>query len=344
MYLRILLSILVILAGPAQAMAGSVVIKLGTLAPEGSVWHDALLEVRQEWSNITNGDVELRIYAGGVLGGEAEMVRKMQRGGLDAVAITGAGLPHVDGSLDVLNIPLLFESYAELEYVRSRIAPKLERRLAKRRFKVLTWSDAGWVYFFTKSRVRTPDELRPVRLWISSGSPESERLFKQFGFNVVPLPVTDILTALQTGLVEAIDVPPLFALLDRSYQLVPYMIDLRWAPLNGATVLRAQSWRRIPPQHHDALLAAIRGVARVVQADIHHAGEEAIVEMQARGLEVVTLDSAVRAAWRREARAAYPALRENIGLPKLFDEVLRLAEEYKKKNPGGAMPGRTTQP
>jgi len=344
MYRRILLSIFVILAGPAQAMAGSVVIKLGTLAPEGSVWHDALLEARQEWSKITKGEVELRIYPSGVLGGEAEMVRKMQRGGLDAVAITGGGLPHIDGSLDVLNIPLLFDSYAELEYVRNRIAPELERRLAKRRFKVLAWSDAGWVYFFTRSPVRTPDELRPVRLWTSSGSPEAEKLFNQFGFNVVPLPATDILTALQTGLVEAIYVPPLFALLDRSYQLVPYMTDLRWAPLNGATVIRAQSWQRVPPQYHDALLAAIRGVARVVQADIHRAGEEAIVEMQARGLEVVTLDSAVRAAWHREARAAYPSLRESIGFPELFDEVLRLAEEYKKNNPGGAMPGRTTRP
>jgi TRAP-type C4-dicarboxylate transport system substrate-binding protein len=338
MYCRILLSVFLILAGSAQAMAGSVIIKLGTLAPEGSVWHDALLEARQEWSNITKGEVELRIYAGGVLGGEAEMVRKMQRGGLDAVAITGAGLPHIDGSLDVLNIPLLFDSYAELEYVRNRIAPELERRLAKRRFKVLTWSDAGWVYFFTKSPVRTPDELRPVRLWTSSG------LFKQFGFNVVPLPAIDILTALQTGLVEAIDVPPLFALLDRSYQLVPYMIDLRWAPLNAATVIRAQSWQRVPRQHHDALLAAIRGVARLVQADIRRAGEEAIAEMQVRGLEVVTLDGAIRAAWHREARTAYPALRESIGFPELFDEVLRLAEEYKKNNPGGAMPGRTTQP
>jgi hypothetical protein len=85
-------------------------------------------------------------------------------------------------------------------------------------------------------------------------------------------------------------------------------------------------------------------VARVVQADIHRAGEEAIVAMQVRGLEVVTLDSAVRAAWHREARATYPALRESIGFPALFDEVLRLAEEYKKNNPGGAMPGRTTQP
>jgi TRAP-type C4-dicarboxylate transport system substrate-binding protein len=344
MYRRTVLLMFLVLAGPAQSMAASIVIKLGTLAPEGSVWHDALLEVRQEWRDITGGEVELRIYAGGVLGGEAEMVRKLQRGSLDAVAITGAGLPHIDKSVDVLNIPLLFESYAELDHVRSRIAPELERRLAKRRFKVLTWSDAGWVYFFTKTPVRTPDELRPVRLWISSGAPEGEKLFRQFGFNVVPLPATDILTALQTGLVEAIDVPPLFALLDRSYQLVPHMTDLRWAPLNAATVIRAQPWKRVPARYHDALLAAIRKVARVAQAEIRRAGEQAIAEMQARGLEVVALDGAARAEWRREARAAYPALRETIGFPKLFDEVLRLAEEYKKAHPGSAMLGRGSQP
>lgn len=321
-------------AAMAPASADTIVIKLGTLAPEGSVWHDALLQVRQDWRDITDGQLELRIYAGGVLGGEDEMVRKLQRRSLDAVAITGAGLPHIDESVDVLNIPLLFDSYEELEYVRSGIAPELERNLARRDLKVLSWSDAGWIFFFARSPVRTPDDLRKLRLWISSGSPEDERAFREFGFNVVPLPATDMLTALQTGLAEAIDVPPLFALLDRSYQAAPYMTDLRWAPLNAATVISNQAWERIPAEYHDALLSSIRIIALETQAEIRNAGEQAIAEMRARGLTVVTLDYTTREAWRREARAAYPAMRGWSGDPRLFDEVLRLSEEYKAAHAG----------
>ncbi len=326
--LALFFSLLTLTAAAAEAR---VVVKLGTLAPEGSVWHDALLEVRQKWLAITEGEVELRIYAGGVLGGEDEMVRKLQRRSLDAVAISGGGLPHLEESLDVLNIPLLFESYEELDYVRARMAPELEKRLAQSGFKVLNWSDAGWAYFFTKTPVRTPDELRELRLWISSGAPEAEELFKKFGLRVVPLPVTDMLTGLQTGLVEAIDVPPLFALLDGSFRLASYMTDLRWAPVNGAVVISTRTWQKISARNHEALLTAIADTAGLAQAKIRQAGQESISEMRARGLQVVSLDGDTRALWRREAQAAYPALRANTGFPDLFDEVLRLAAEYKQR-------------
>jgi TRAP-type C4-dicarboxylate transport system substrate-binding protein len=324
----------VVLAGWAAQAESRVVVKIGTVAPEGSVWHDALLEVRQKWLAITAGEVELRIYPGGVLGGEDEMVRKLQRRSLDAVAISSGGLPHLDDSVEVLNIPLLFESYEELDYVRDRITPKLERRIEANGFKVLNWTDAGWVYFFTKSPVRTPDDLRRLRLWISSGAPEAEELFKSFGLRVVPLPVTDMLTGLQTGLIEAIDVPPLFVLLDGSYRLAGNMTDLRWAPVNGALVISSRTWQEIPERHHEALLESIRAISGVALAKIRESGEQSIAEMQARGLNVITLGPDELALWRREAEAAYPALRASTGHPELFDEVLRLSAEYKKAQRG----------
>lgn len=211
----VLLTCVLCLQLPAAGMA-QVVIKLGTVAPEGSAWHDALLTMRQQWRDISHGEVELRIYAGGVLGGEAAMVRKVQRHGLDAIAISGSGLPFIDSSVDCLNIPMLFASYEELDYVRNGIAAELEQRLAHKHFKVLSWAEGGWISFFTKVPVRTPDELRKLRLWTAAGNPEAEKLSKALGFQVVPLPETAMLTGLQTGLIDAIDVPPLFALLDRS--------------------------------------------------------------------------------------------------------------------------------
>jgi TRAP-type C4-dicarboxylate transport system substrate-binding protein len=325
---------IVLLALPAVGAQARIIVKLGTLAPEGSVWHDALLEVRQKWLAISDGEVELRIYAGGVLGGEDEMVRKLQRRSLDAVAISGGGLPHLDDSVDVLNIPLLFESYDELDFVRAKVAPDLEHRLEQRGYKVLNWSDAGWVYFFTKTPVRTPDDLRKLRLWISSGYPEAEKLLKEFGLRVVPLPVTDMLTGLQTGLVEAIDVPPLFALLDRSYEVAGYMTDLPWAPVNGAIVISSSAWENIPAEFHDALQEAINAVAEVAQTKIRQSGIDSIAEMQARGLNIVPLDAEALALWRREAQAAYPALRKSSSMPELFDQVLRFSAEYKQAQEG----------
>jgi TRAP-type C4-dicarboxylate transport system substrate-binding protein len=317
-------SLAAVLSGSAMAQ---VVIKLGTAAPEGSVWHDALLETRQQWREISNGEVELRIYAGGVLGGEDEMVRKMQRRGLDALAISGSGLPLIDGIVSCLNLPMFFQSYEDLDHVRGAIAPELEKSFEQQGYKVLSWAEGGWVHFFSKTPVRTPDELRRLRLWIGTGDPKAEQLAKELGFRVVPLPTTDMLTGLQTGLIEVIDVPPLFALLDRGYQAAPYMTDLRFAPLNAATVMTLPAWERIPAEYRDRLLGAAQASAAKLREQIHRAEQEAISEMAARGLNVVTLDAETVDLWRRESEAVYPRLDCNREHPVLFARIVELQRE-----------------
>jgi TRAP-type C4-dicarboxylate transport system substrate-binding protein len=303
-----------------------VVIKLGTVAPEGSIWHDTLLEIREQWRSISNGEVELRIYAGGTLGGEEELVRKMQRRGLDAAALSGSGLPLIDSVIGCLNLPLAFTSYEQLDFVRGRISAELEQSFEESGYKILSWAEAGWVHFFARSPIRTPTDLRELRLWIGAGDPNAERLAKELGFRVVPLPATEMLTSLQTGLVEAIDVPPLFAMLDRSFQAAPYMTDLRYAPLIAATVITLPAWQRIPAVHRERLLAAAQNAAADMRADLDRAERGAIDEMLARGLNVVSVDAAAMAEWRRESQAVYPRLECNLEHPELYAKVMQLLE------------------
>lgn len=122
---------------------------------------------------------------------------------------------------------MMCDSYAEFDYVRERVAPRLEKLIEQKGFVVLQWSDVGWVHFFTKKPARTPDDIRALKLFTSAGDPEAEKLYKEFGLKVVPLAVTDLLPSLQTNLIEAFDVPPLFALLDQSFGLAKNMIDGR---------------------------------------------------------------------------------------------------------------------
>ena len=308
-----------------SAAEAQTVIKLGTIAPEQSVWHDALLKIRQDWRDSSGGEVELRIYAGGVLGGEDEMVRKMQRRGLDAIAISGAGLPLIDSIVSCLSLPLLFDSYEQLDRVRSSVSAELEASIERRGYKVLGWAEAGWVHFFAKDPVRVPEDLRRQRLWTSTGSPEHEQLLNQFGFRVVALPVTDMLTGLQTGLIDAIDVPPLFALVDRSYQSASYMTDLAFSPLNSAVIASLAVWERVPERFHARFLAAVRSAIADLRTEIQTAEAEAIDQMRARGLEIVELDAAEVAEWQALAESAYPVLSCNRDHPQLFERVLSLS-------------------
>lgn len=306
-------------AGTAQ-----VVIKLGTVAPEGSIWHNTLLEIREQWRGISNGEVELRIYAGGTLGGEEELVRKMQRRSLDAAALSGSGLPAIDSVIGCLNLPLAFSSYEQLDVVREQISAEIERSFEQRGYKILSWAEAGWVHFFARTPVRTPTDLRQLRLWIGAGDPKAERLAKELGFRVVPLPATEMLTSLQTGLIEVIDVPPLFAMLDRSFQAAPHMTELKYAPLIAATVVTLPAWQRIPAAYQARLLAAAQKAAQEMRMELDKAEREAVEEMLTRGLKVVSLDAAAIDEWRREAQAVYPRLECNLEHPDLYTKVMRI--------------------
>jgi TRAP-type C4-dicarboxylate transport system substrate-binding protein len=324
-----LLGCILLATVPGAPAGAQIVVKLGTIAPEGSVWSDAILRIGQAWREASGGRVELRVYAGGVLGGEDELVRKLQRRAIDAVTLSGSGLPAIDRSFDCLNIPLLFESTDELDHVRDRVAPAIERRIGRKGFLVLTWAIAGWVHIFSKDPIRVPADLRRQRFWMTSGDPEFEKVYKDFGLRVVPLPATEMLTSLQTGMIDAIPAPPLFALLDRSFQIADNMLDINWGALNAATIIDAETWARIPADLRPRLMEAARREGMAMRDVGRKAGEDAVREMEKRGLTVVHPTDDERAQWRAEAAKAYPGLRDRICPADLYDEVMRADREFR---------------
>ena len=310
---------------------GVVQIRMATVVPPGSLWDESLQYIRQEWSRISGGSVRVSIYAGGTQGDEAETVRKVNRGQLQAVALSSVGLSRIDSGVSCLQLPLLFDSYAELDHVRDGMAAALERRMEAKGFKVLNWADGGWVYAFTKSPARTPDDLRARKLFTSAGDPDSERLYKRFGFRVVPLSLSDLVTSLQTGMIDAFTSVPLFAMLNESYKLAPNMTDIRWAPLVGGTVVSVSTWERIPEASRTPMFAAARSAGEKLRGDIRRMDADAVKQMQSRGLNVPAIDAATRVEWQKTAEAAYPALRGDYCPAELFDEVLRLRDGFRKQ-------------
>ena len=310
-------------------LAQKILLDVGTLAPEGSPWHEILLEMRQEWRRISGDRVQLRIYPSGVQGDEVEMLRKVRIGQLEAVALSSAGLSHIDKSVASLQIPMAIESYEELDYVVEKLAPRIETAMAERGFIVLNWGDVGWVHFFTKEPARTLDDIRRMRLFTTAGDPETEKLYKKFGFHPIPLAMTDMIPSLQTGLIDAFDMPPLFALLEQSFALTGHMISVRWAPLVAATVVSERAWKRIPEEWREPMREAARRVATSRRDEIRRMGDEAVVEMEKRGLVVFEPDAQTLALWKREAEDAYPRLRGTLVPEDLFDEVLRLRDQFR---------------
>jgi TRAP-type C4-dicarboxylate transport system substrate-binding protein len=272
----------------------------------------------------------VKISPSGRQGDESEMVRSVRQGTtLNAVALSGAGLAQVDRSINALHIPMLIDSYAQLDYVRKHLEPKLERAIENKGFVVLNWSDVGWVQFFSKVAARTPDDIRKMRLFTSTGDPDTEQIYKELGFRPVPTGANELVTALQTGRIEAFDVPPILAMANQSAGIAKNMIDMKWSPLVGATLVHRSTWEQIEPKLRAELLQIARKAGADLRIQIRSGGDDAVKQMALRGLNVVTLTEAEKALWRKEAEAAYPKIKGKLVPDDLFDEAVRLSKEYR---------------
>lgn len=330
-----------LLAGFAPAArAERIVVKLATLAPKESSWDLILEDMGKAWRQASGGTVELKIYAG-TLGDESDIMRRIRIGQLDAGAVTSMGLSAVNNAALAMSIPMAMESNEELDYVRARITPWLEKGLNEKGYVVLNWGDAGWVRFFTKGPVRTPDDLRKFKIFVwASGNPLDD-LWKDNGFQAVPLAATDILPSLQTGMVTALPTTPLALLANQWFPFAKNMTDLRWAPLTGATVISASSWNKIPADLRPKLLDIARDTGVRLHDDIRRMELEAIDAMVKRGVKVISLTPAERRAWLDLAVEVYPRLRGRLVDAATFDEVLRLRDEFRAGQTSASPPGKS---
>ncbi len=334
-----------LLAPSSTGAQEPVLVKLGTAAPEGSAWHSILMEMGEEWRRSTGGAVTLRIYPGGVLGDEPDMVRKMRVGQIQAAALTAVGLSDIDEAVAALQIPMMVDSWEEVDHVREKLRPELERRLDEKGFVVVNWGDAGWVMFFAKQPFSTPEDLKGMKLFVWAGDSKSVDLWKASGFNPIPLAATDILPGLQTGLIEAFDTTPLLALASQWFGQAPHMLDLQWAPLIGATIVDKRTWRKIPKESRPAILAAAEKAGLRLRSEIRSANDTAIKVMSQHGLKIHAASPEVRAAWKRSAESAWPKIRGTIVPAPMFDEVQRLRDAYRQAaTQGSAGAARSSPP
>jgi TRAP-type C4-dicarboxylate transport system substrate-binding protein len=326
---RVLLAFLLATAAlPAQT-----VIRMGTLVPKGSPWHEILLNMGEEWKKASGGKIELKIYPGGEQGDEPEMVQKVRIKKLQSVALSGAGLSGIDASVTALEIPMMLSSYEELDYVRDHISPRLEKGLAQHGFIVLNWGDAGWVHFFTKQPAMRPDDIRKMKLCVLQGDNTTFELYKINGFHPVALAATDILTGLQTGLIDAFQAPPLIALSNQWFGGAHNMLDINFAQLVGATVIAKDVWDKIPAPVQKEMQVSGRKAGVALREEIRKAESGSIPMMQQFGMNLVKPDAKAQAEWHQLAEGIWPKLRGSMMPADLFDEVKRLRDEYRKTHP-----------
>ncbi len=318
----LLLSILVSTAAAAQT------IKLATLVPEGSIWDKNIKQMADEWKAATEGRVTVTVYAGGAQGDEPTVLRKLRLDALQAAAFTAVGLGAIDSAFNVFDIPFFFESYDELDYVTAQLTPLIRKRVEAKGFVLLNWGHGGWAQVFTKTPVRTVDDLKKIKLYTSAGNDRMVQWFKANGFEPRAMAMTDIMTGLTTGMIEGLPTPPLAALLFQWYRQTPYMLDLGLAPIVGANVITRKTWNAIAEGDRARLQTAADGVQQRLQADVPKQDAAAVAEMAKRGL---TVTKATGPEWHAQLDNLAKTMRGEMVPPDIFDAALKARDDFRKK-------------
>jgi len=323
----VLLGLLALALTPLRAQEQQ--LRIGTLAPKNSLYHRQLMTLGEAWRTAQGGGKYL-VFPDGSQGGETDMVRRMRIGQLQGGLLSVVGLREIEPSIAALQaMPLMFRSWEEVDYVREKMRPAMEKKFLDQGFVVLAWGDAGWVRFFSKKPARHPDDYKTMKFFAWGGEAEQQEIMKRLGYTPVPLETADILPAIQTGMIDAVPSTPYFALATQIYTSAPNMLDLNWAPIVGALIVTKKSWDAMSPATQQVVREAGAKAGAEIRAQARKEVDAAVAAMQKRGLAVNVPDAAQRQAWEALAGRLYPQIRGTLVPAATFDEVVGHLKNYR---------------
>jgi TRAP-type C4-dicarboxylate transport system substrate-binding protein len=319
-------------ATAAPAASGPVVIKIASIAPGRSPWDKALEQVANDWERLSNGSVIVKIYAGSIAGGEQDMIRKMRLGSIQGGVFSNMGLAKVDHSLTVLSIPFLFHSRDEFNAVFERMKPTFEKLIEDQGFKVVLWTLAGWINFFSKKAVVDPDDLKKLKISVTADFPEVEQVWKHMGYEVVTGDDSDLMIQLQSGAVSAIYLPALVAASGQFFALAPHMLSPSLAPLLGGLLLTDKAWASIPAELRQPFLDAVAKASKGLYDETMSLESDAVKMMKDNKLVIHDPPAASLAKWREAATVAVGRLLGTVFSKEIYEQIMGYVQEYRKSH------------
>ncbi len=308
-------------------------IKFATLAPEGSTWMNVMQEFDQELRQQTNGEVGFRIYGGGVLGDENDVLRKIRIGQLHAAGFTGVGMGQIAPEVRILDTPFLFQNYQEVDDIYQKFNERFAKSFAANDYELLGWAEVGFVYVFTKAPVNNLEDMRKIKMWVWQGDPVAEATFKAFGLNPIPLSVIDVMTALQTNMVDGVYTSPLAAVALQWFTKVNYMMAIPLADAAGAVLISKKLYNQIPEPQQEILKSLAQKYLSKLTRLSREDNANAITTLKKNGIQVIPLPNQETLQSYYQVGAA--ARRQLIGKfysPELLTEVESELQELRSQN------------
>lgn len=245
---------LILLIAVSTAFAQKKVkIKFATLAPEGTTWMNVMNEFSESVKEKSNGTISFRFYAGGTQGDEKDVIRKMRIGQVHSGGFTGVGMGTILPEVRILDTPFLYKTKAEVDFIADKFFDRFAAGFEKKGYVLLGWAEVGWVYIYTNKPVNAESEMDGVKMWMWEGDPISRATFEAFNVSPIPLSITDVLTSLQTGLIDGVYTSPLGAVALQWFTKVKYVLDIPMANSNGAVLISKKMFNKLSPDQQKIL-------------------------------------------------------------------------------------------
>ena len=309
----------------------SVTIKLATLAPDGSSWIKTFNDLNSEVKKKTENKVQFRIYPGGILGDEMDMLRKMKIGQIQGVALTSAGLSTLFGEIDVLQIPFLFQTYEEVDAVLTKMDSFFRKGFEDNGHVLLGWSEGGFLYLMSTVPITSVADLQKAKVWIWEESPMSKTIFDEAKVSAIPLSIPDVLVGLQTGLVNVVYAPPTGAISLQWFTKVKYLTDVPLVYLAGAIVVRKETFHQISPSDQSTIIEISQRHLKQLKAITRNENREAIQVMIKHGTKIVTPSKDQIDEFKRLSNQAMSRLGSQSFSKKVLNEVSSILEGNRRE-------------
>ena len=331
------LFVLIIACLPAEAKP-KYLFKIGSLAPEGSVWVLQFHEFAKEVEEKTGGEVGFRVYAGGIMGDDQAMYRKMRVGQLQGGGFTMTGIAQVVPDFRVMSLPFFFSSYAEVDAVTKGLLPKFQQKFAEQGMAFIAMTEVGFVYTMSSVPITTLKELQATTCWTPSGDPLIAAFLARLAINPIQLSIPDVLSSLQTGLVNTVFNSLYGSIVLQWFTKARYINDTPFGYAYGVFLLDGKAMKKIPEEY----AAIIRGAADryfpalIQQTRQSNSESKEILEKQGVQFNQSTPEFITQLHNFRDQTA-----RQVVGSSfskEIYDEAVRLLQAHRDARPEAASP------
>ena len=310
----------------------SKIIKFATIAPEGSTWTNVIRDIDEEIQTKSKGRMRLKIYAGGAMGDEIDVIRKMRVSQIHCAALTSLGLAKILPETRILDLPLFYRNSDEINFIKSELFDYFYKAFDDKGYVLLGWSELGFICFFSKKEIKFMSELRSTNMWLWEGDPLAKTLFSLLELSPIPLSLPNVASSMQTGLIDSVYGSPLAVIALNWFDQIKYMLDIPIANATGALLIQKKYYKKLSPDLQEVLKDAFKNKLASLPQLICEDNARSKEVMRKYGVKTIHPDDNIIKEFKHASMKTCELLSGKLYPNELLNVVISKLEEYRNNN------------